>query len=330
MTSPAPDALLQRIRQGHRFLLTSHVNPDGDAIGSALGAARVLRSLGKSATIWLRDPLPTVYSALPGAGRIHVGEQPPAGFPESFDTLWALECPSADRTGLPAAVAAGLTVLNTDHHLGNEHYGTVNWIDTASPACGELVLRVAKGLSAALDEDAATCLYLALVSDTGGFRFSNATALAFEAGAELVRHGAKPERVSQWLNESQPEAAVRLLGAMLGTLALHHGGRIATVKLTQDMFRAAEAGPGDAEGLIDTPRSIAGVELTALVRGLGDGRSKVSLRSRGEIDVQSVVLRHGGGGHRNAAGCTIAASEDAVLALLLPELEQALARTVAS
>lgn len=323
MTTPVPEVLLQRIRQGHRFLLTSHVNPDGDAIGSALGAARMLRSLGKSATIWLRDPLPSVFEKLPGAARIHVGAEPPAGFPEAFDTIWALECPSPERTGLESAIVNGLPLLNTDHHLGNAHYGTVNWIDTGSPACGELVLRIAKGLTATLDEDAACCLYLALTSDTGGFRFSNATVGAFEAGAELVRQGAKPERVSQWLYESQPEPAIRLLGAMIGTLALHHGGRIATAKLTQDMFRAAGATAGDSEGLIDTPRSIAGVEVTMLARGLGDGRTKVSLRSRGAIDVQAVAQRHGGGGHRNAAGCTLTGDEDAVLALLLPELGQA-------
>jgi phosphoesterase RecJ-like protein len=320
MTSPAPDALLQKIRAGHRFVLTSHVSPDGDAVGSALGAARMLRTLGKSATVWLRDPLPRVFAHLPGAPRVHVGEEPPAGFPEAFDTLWALECPSAERTGLAPAFGRGLTVLNTDHHLGNEHYGDVNWTDTASPACGELVLRIARGLNATLDADAASCLYLALVSDTGGFRFSNATIGAFEAGAELVRQGAEPERVSQWLYESQPEGAVRLLGEMLRSLALHHGGRIATVELTRAMFAAAGAVPGDSEGLIDTPRSIAGVEVTALGRGLGDGRTKVSLRSRGAIDVQAVAQRHGGGGHKNAAGCTLDGSEGEVLTRLLPEL----------
>ena len=323
MTTPVPDALLQRIRQGHRFVLTSHINPDGDSIGSALGAARVLRSLGKSAVVWMRDPLPSVYAALPGAVRIHVGPEPPTGFPESFDTFWVLECPSADRTGLADAIRGGLTVLNTDHHLGNEHYGTVNWVDTASPACGELILRIAKALSTPLDEDTAACLHLALVSDTGGFRFSNATPLAFEAGAELVKSGANPERVSQWLYESQPEGAIRLLGLMLGTLELTGGGRVATVKITPQMFVDAGAAAGDSEGLIDKPRSIKGVEAVGLVRGLGDGRCKVSLRSRGDLDVQSIALRHGGGGHRNAAGCTLSGTEDDVRAVITSELVQA-------
>lgn len=323
MTTPAPDALLQRIRQGHRFLLTSHVSPDGDSIGSALGAARVLRSLGKSATVWMRDPLPSVYAALPGANRIHVGIEPPAGFGEAFDMFWVLECPSAERTGLKEAVLSGPPVLNTDHHLGNEHYGTVNWIDTSSPACGELVLRIAQGLKASLDEEAALCLYLALVSDTGGFRFSNATPQAFEAAATLVRNGARPEKVSQWLYESQPEASVRLLGAMLGTLQLNHGGRVATVTMTPAMFQAAGAGPGDSEGLIDTPRSIAGVEAVGLVRGLGDGHCKVSLRSRGDVDVQAIAQRHGGGGHKNAAGCAIAGSEEEARVIVAKELEEA-------
>ncbi|MEO8502552.1 MAG: bifunctional oligoribonuclease/PAP phosphatase NrnA [Acidobacteriota bacterium] len=322
MTTPAPDALLQRLRQGHRFLLTSHISPDGDAIGSALGAARILRSLGKSATVWLRDPVPTVYAQLPGAARIHVGTEPPAGFGESFDTFWVLECPTPERTGLESAVMSGLPVLNTDHHLGNSHYGTVNWIDTGSPACGELVLRIAQALKAALDEDAAACLYLALVSDTGGFRFSNATPQAFEAAATLVRLGAQPERISQWLYESQPEGAVRLLGAMLGTLKMHHAGKVATALLTPDMFRAAGASPGDSEGLVDSPRSIAGVDAVGLIRGLGNAQCKISLRSRGDIDVQSIAQRHGGGGHKNAAGCMIAGSEEEVREQVAAELGQ--------
>ncbi len=199
----APEDLLRKIRQGNRFLLTSHVNPDGDAIGSELGLARLLRGLGKGAVVWNRDPIPTVYKPLPGSDRIHVGEEPPAGFPEKFDAIIVLECPSPDRTGLEKHLAER-PVINIDHHLGNQCYGTVNWVDSAAPAVGEMVYRLAQGLKATLDPELASCLYLTLVTDTGGFRFSNATPAAFEAAAALVRDGAHPEQVSQWLYESQP------------------------------------------------------------------------------------------------------------------------------
>ncbi|HMB53044.1 MAG TPA: DHH family phosphoesterase, partial [Thermoanaerobaculia bacterium] len=133
--SKAPEELLAAVRQGNRFLLTSHVNPDGDAIGSELGLARLLRGLGKGAVIWNRDATPTVLSALPGAERIHVGEEPPTGYPEKFDAIVTLECPGLDRCGLGEHFG-DLPVLNVDHHLGNQHYGAINWVDPAAPAVG--------------------------------------------------------------------------------------------------------------------------------------------------------------------------------------------------
>lgn len=305
----APEDLLRKIRQGNRFLLTSHVNPDGDAIGSELGLARLLRSLGKGAVVWNRDPTPTVYLPLPGSERIHVGEEPPAGFPDVFDAFIVLECPSPDRTGLEKHLPEK-PVINIDHHLGNQCYGAINWLDSAAPAVGEMVYRLAQGLKVSIGPEVASCLYLTLVTDTGGFRFSNATPAAFEAAAALVREGAQPEQVAQWLYESQPLAAVRLLGDLLQSLQLHEGGRVASGRLTLEMFQRASAAAGDSEGLIDHLRSIAGVEAVALVRERDDGSHKVSLRSRGEVDVEKIARHHGGGGHRNAAGFTLEGKAD--------------------
>jgi phosphoesterase RecJ-like protein len=297
----APEDLLRKIRQGNRFLLTSHVNPDGDAIGSELGFARLLRRMGKGAVVWNRDPTPTIYRPLPGSERIHVGAEPPAGFPEVFDAIIVLECPSPDRTGIEQYLGER-PVINIDHHLGNQHYGVINWVDTAAPAVGEMVYRLAQGLKVQLEPETASCLYLTLVTDTGGFRFSNATPAAFEAAASLVRDGAHPEQVAQWLYESQPLPVLRLVGEMLQTVQVHESGRVASALLTQDMFSRVGAAPGDSEGLIDYPRSIAGVDAVTLIRQREDGTHKVSLRSRGEIDVEKIARQNGGGGHRNAAG----------------------------
>jgi phosphoesterase RecJ-like protein len=288
----APEDLLRRIRQGNRFLLTSHINPDGDAIGSELGLARLLRGLGKGAVVWNRDPTPTVYRPLPGSDRIqHLSAKP---------------------------------IINIDHHLGNQCYGAVNWVDSAAPAVGEMVFRLAQGLKVALEPDVASCLYLTLVTDTGGFRFSNATAAAFEAAAALVREGAHPEQVSQWLYESQPLAVVKLVGEMLRTLQTHEQGRVATGRLTREMFEQAGAAPGDSEGLIDYLRSIAGVDAVALIRELPDGGHKISLRSRGEVDVEKIARHHGGGGHRNAAGFTLTGDGEEVRREVASQLGAAL------
>lgn len=323
MTSKAPEELLKRLRTGHRFLVTSHLNPDGDAIGSSLGLSRILRSLGKGAVVWSRDEVPKLYRPLAGSDRIHVGDSPPKGFPESFDAIIALECPSLDRTGLDDQLT-GLPILNIDHHLGNEHYGDINWVDTAAPSLGEMIYRIGHGLMVKLDQETATALYLTLVTDTGGFRFSNSTPEAFSAAAALVAEGAQPPQVAQWLYESQPESAIRLLGEMLQTLELH-GERVATAILTREMFERVGAGAADTEGLIDYPRSIAGVEAVALLRQVEENQFKVSLRSRGEVSVEKIARQNGGGGHRNAAGFLAEGPLEALRARVIEELQKALA-----
>ena len=309
MTTKAPEDLLAKIRQGNRFLLTSHVSPDGDSIGSALGLARVLRAMGKGALVWSIDPVPGVYRKLPGADRIHTGEAAPGGFPDRFDAIVALECPSLDRSGLDEPLgASGLPVLNIDHHLGNQHYGQVNWVDTAAPSVGEMVYRLGRSLNVTLDDETANLLYLTIVTDTGSFRYSNATEAAFEASAQLLREGARPELVSQWLYESRPEPAMRLLGEVLVSMEVHDGGRIATALVTREMMARAGADASHTEGLVDYPRRVAGVQAVALLREREDGKTKVSLRSRGEVDVEKIARGHGGGGHKNAAGFELQAT----------------------
>ena len=323
-TSKAPEELLRTIRGGNRFLLTSHVNPDGDAIGSELGLARLLRTLGKGAVVWNRDETPTVYRALPGAERIHAGSEPPSGWPDKFDGVIVLECPSLDRCGLEEHVLER-PLVNIDHHLGNQHYGAVNWVDPTAPAVGEMIFRLAQALRIELDPDTANALYLTLVTDTGGFRFANATPEAFEAAAALVRVGARPDEVSRWLYDSRSLGSLRLLAEMLDSLALHADGRVATAQLLPEMYERAGASQADAEGLIGYPRSIAGVEAAALARELPEGGVKVSLRSRGEVDVERIARQHGGGGHKNAAGYTIEDGDlGSVLAAAVEELKAAL------
>lgn len=320
----APEELLKRVRGLQHLLVTSHANPDGDAIGSELGLARLLRGMGKGVTIWNVDPVPTIYQPLPGSDRIHVGLEPPRGYPERFEAVIVLECPGLERTGLEALLS-GMSTINIDHHLGNQHYGEVNWVDSAAPAVGEMVFHLAQGLKIRLDADAATCLYLALVSDTGGFRFSNASPRAFQTAAALVADGASPELVAGWLYESRPLGMILLLPPMLETLELHTDGRLAAVQLTEEMYRKAGARHSDSEGLIDYPRSIAGVDAVALFRQLDSESYKVSMRSRADtVDVERVARRYGGGGHRNAAGCTLSGSFEEIRDRILADMDSAL------
>jgi len=321
-----PEPLLARLRDGRRFLVVSHANPDGDAIGTGLGLARAMRGAGHQALVWSRDPVPTVYLQLPGAGDIHVGEDPPPDFPAAFDCAIVLECPTLDRTGLETRLAL-LPQLNIDHHLGNAGYGEAAWVDPQAPAVAVMVAELLRELRVPIDSDAASCLFVGLSTDTGGFRFANATPRAFRAAADLVAEGASVERVSQWLHESQPEGAVRLLGGLLATLERHgEDGRVATARLTREMFAAAGAAPGDAEGLIDVPRSVAGVDAVGLLREVGDDLWKISLRSRGTIDVEAIARAHGGGGHRNAAGFRIEGGFESARAAVVEALLAATGR----
>jgi len=318
---PVPDALRERLASARRVLITSHMNPDGDAVGSSLALAHVLRASGREATVWHVHPSPPIYRSLPGADAIHVGTEPPADL-GSFDLGVVLECPTLDRCGI-ARHLEGLDLLNVDHHLGNSGYGVATWIRPEAPAVAVLVADLAAALGVELGPDAAACLFVGLATDTGGFRFPNASPEAFRAAAELVEAGTEVERVSGWLYESQPEGAVRLLGELLATLERHEGGAIASVHLTREAFERAGAAPGDSEGLIDVPRSIAGVAAVVMLRELEGGAWKASLRSRGPIDVEAVARSHGGGGHRNAAGCVLEGDRTTIETRLVAEVAAA-------
>ena len=312
-----------RLKQAKRVLVTSHAAPDGDAIGSELGVLELIERLGGTGTVVNRDPHPASLAFLPGLDRITVAGTLPAGYESAFDLAVVLECPGLDRPGL--AGIDRLPVLNIDHHLANERYGVLDFVDEASPAVGEMVLAMVEAAGVAPTPAMATCLYTALVTDTGDFRYSNATPRAFAAAARLVAAGAAPHAIADGLHEHVPAQVVRLTAAVLATLELLADGRLAVISCDRAMLAATGAQREDTENLINVPRAIDGVEVAVLVKDFGGDGVRVSLRSRGAVDVQTVARRFGGGGHRNAAGCTIAmpaaAARAALLAALIPTLE---------
>ena len=325
MTTPREDlaAAVGRLRAAKRALFTCHARPDGDAIGSQLALAELAESFGVAVEIVNRDPAPSQYAELPGIERISVGESLPPDFPGDFDLVVALECTDPERSGLDGLTA--LPMVNIDHHRANQLYGEVNAVDVEAPAVGEMVWHLFGIAGVKPSRDAATNAFVALSTDTGDFSYSNATERAFLAAAEMVAAGAIPEQVSQWVHNSRSEASVRLSGEALATLDLSCNGRIATVCVDPAAFRRAGATPADTEGLIDLPRSIAGVEATALLKMWEPGTIRVSLRSSGEVDVRRVAATLGGGGHTNAAGCTLqgdlATARSRIVELLVDLLE---------
>lgn len=299
---PAAREVADRIRTGRRFLITSHRNPDGDALGSGLALQGLIRKMGKDAHVMVRDGFAKPLYNIPGAHQVEITDHLPQDYPAAYDAIFTMECPEVERTGY--AVLPGPAV-NIDHHLGNTMYGEINYLDVEAPSVGEMVLQLNRHhLGLELDRDVAIAMYVSLASDTGFFRYHNTTLRALEAAAELVRHGVVPGDVSLWINESVSRGSVKLLGLCLTTLELHAGGKVATTELPQRFFGEAEAVPEDTEGIVNYGRNIEGVLVSALLKE-GEGATRVSLRAKPGVDVQKVAALFGGGGHAAASGCTI-------------------------
>ena len=293
----------ERIKTGRNFLITSHRNPDGDALGSGIALQGLIRKLGKTATVRVRDGFGKPLYNIPGANEVVISDTLPADYPKAYDAVFAMECPEVARTGYPVLPGP---VVNIDHHLGNEMYGEINYLDIEAPSVGEMVMQMnRRHLRLPLDPNIATAIYVSLATDTGFFRYHNTTLRAFEAAEELVRAGAVPGDISLWINESVPRGAIKLLGLCLTTLELHANGRVATTELPKRFFDEAGATAEDTEGIVNYGRMIDGVMVSALLKEGDANSTRVSLRAKPGVDVQRIAAMFGGGGHKAASGCTM-------------------------
>lgn len=305
------ESVVALLAEGKRFLLTGHRNPDGDSLGSALALALALRGAGKEAVVVMRDRWSSSYAALPGVEGVLVRETLPDDWPAGYDAAIVMECPEAARPGFDE-LAKGRTV-NVDHHPGNSLWGTVNLVDLPAAAVGETVADLLDRLGWPVTKDVAVNLWVALVSDTGSFRYSNTTPKALALGARLVAAGVSPGEVNEFLFEARPLAALRLETLVLATLGLHDSGTVATVELPLRFLAESGADAADSENLVNRARGVEGVRAAALLRESDlPGEVRCSLRSKGEVDVRSVAGTWGGGGHRNASGCRIPGTIDSV------------------
>lgn len=302
-TGNDPSLAVDRLRSAKRVLLTSHRNPDGDAIGSELALAELARSFGVEPVIVNRDQASVTLSELPGMETIVVADALPRDFPSGYDLAITVECPELDRCGFEGLDQ--IPILNIDHHLANPAYGEINYLDEEAPAVGEMVWKMYKTAGVQPTTDTAVNTFVALTTDTGDFRYSNARPRAFTAAAEMVEAGADPPTVSEWVHDGRTVASVRLLGEALKTLRFLCNGRLASLAVDEAAFARAGADSNDTEEIINIPRAISGVEAVVFCKQWEPGVVKVSLRSRRDVDVRSVAASFGGGGHTNAAGCAI-------------------------
>jgi bifunctional oligoribonuclease and PAP phosphatase NrnA len=314
---PDLDRAIGFIRQGDDFLLTSHVNSDGDAIGACLALQGLVRQTGRSAIVVLPDPPDPHYDFLAGWPQI----QPAAAAPsQQHGCTVVLDCPHRSRIGLAEGhIAPGGALLNVDHHPDNSAFGSVNLVTPAASSTCEIVYQLALGMGLQIDAEMAAQLYTGIIFDTGGFRYSLATAATLEVGADLVRHGARLDAIADRVFNDRTFAEVRQLGQALHTLALHCGGRVVTMHLTFDQLRS-----GDPEDVVNHGLSIRGVEAAILLRENAPGQFRVSLRSRDRINVSEVARLFGGGGHPSAAGCRLDGALEEVQLRLLEAIGQRL------
>jgi phosphoesterase RecJ-like protein len=312
--------IVEAIRQSRTVLVVSHEGPDGDAVGSSLGLAAFLRAAGKQATVHLADPVPELYRFLPGA------DQVVATIPDQdYDLAFVLDVGEFRRAGnqFGSFKRIGRTI-NLDHHLTCENFGTYNLIDTAAAATGLLVWRVASAYGFIADYDTALCLYVAILTDTGSFRYSNANREAFEVAGLLVEQGGlNAWSVSEKLFESQPRKRLELLSRVLPTLEFVRNGQVASIAVTLDMYAATGTDAELTDGFVNYPRSVAGVEVAILFRQLEERRFKVGFRSKGTVNVALLAQGFGGGGHHNAAGGTVDGTLEEVKQIVYGAVEEA-------
>jgi len=296
------------LQANSRFVVTTHVHPDGDALGSQIGIACVLARLGKTALMLNQDPVPRVYRFLDPEGRIRT-HHPDADAADiaSCDAAIVIDVATLERTGTvgDALRAAQIPIACVDHHTTNEGLGDLDVIVPDAASSSSLVLDLMRTLGQRPDATTAEALYTGLATDTGWFRYANATPQAFRDAAELVQRGAFPPLIYELVYENLSWARTRLLARALATLKSEADGRIAYVTITRQMFEETGAADEEVEGFIDKLRELGGVEIIVMFRQAPDGTTKVSLRAKHDLDVGSLAARFGGGGHKAAAGITM-------------------------
>ncbi len=290
----------EALKQGTRFLVTSHTNPDGDAIASLLAMGHLLTALGKTAVLYNPDPVPFNFRFLPGAGVIQTDPGP-----GPFDATVVVDVSDLERVGkLPPRASLG-KLISIDHHLSASPLGEAFLLDPSASAIGELIHLIVEALALTPGPELCTCIYCSIMADTGSFRYSNATPRAHRTVARMIECGVDPWEVSRQVYEAQPAERLQLLAQVLQTVEIGPGNKYASILLTDLMMTQTHATMDMVDGFINYPRTIQGVEVAIQFREVGPDRYKVSFRSQGQVNVAEICEGFGGGGHKNAAGCSL-------------------------
>ncbi len=298
------EEVIKVLKSKNRFVITSHVNPEGDSVGSQIAMALVLKSLGKKTVMADHDEVPENLRFLPMSGKI-LKEVSPGFDPDAYIVL---DCPVLGRVGrIAGGVTEDVDIVNIDHHTSNDFFGTVNWVDPGASSVGEMVYRIVKKLNVPVGGDMAGAIYAAILTDTGMFNYNNTSCSTHNIAGELIETGLDPKKIHREIYERKSESEVRLLGMVLSGLKVEKSGKVAHISLTREMLKTEGVVKILTDEFINYPRSLSGVEVAIFFRenGGGSGDINVSFRSQGGVDVDKVAAKFGGGGHPRAAGCLI-------------------------
>lgn len=302
--------VVNAIRRHKRFLVSGHVDPEADTIGSQLALASLLKRLGKEVIVVDQDPPPDSCAFLPRLKELTLLKDVKKGSPKKFDCAIIVDCPTLDRIGkVKDLITDGITIINIDHHISNVRFGDVNWVDLNAAADGEMIFDIFKKFRMKLTKDEAVIIYSSILIDTGSFRYSNTTARTHIIAAELMKYGVDTNSVFEHLFELKSYPATRLLGLALLTLKRSRDGKVIWLWLTNKILKQAVAKYDDAENFINYARAVKGCKVALFFKEAEEkGIIKVSFRGKKGIDVNKIAAKFGGGGHARAAGCTIKAT----------------------
>ena len=312
--------VVELIEKKDRFAITSHVRPDGDSLGSSLGLFWLLKALNKDVEVIMRDSAPHSYQQLPGANMIRVTPS----VDRTYDAVFVIECSDIDRPGL--VDLENQCVVNIDHHSTTELFGTINWIDSTASAVGEMIYNLCKATGVRVTKEIAECVYTALLTDTGSFHYSNTTERTFKIASELVRIGVRPAKTAEAIFASYQWPKIELLSQVLATATRDETGHVAWMWQTVAMQEQTKASDEDADGFVNYPLAVGEVDAVALFKETSPGVYRTSLRSKGDVNVAKIAEQFGGGGHRNAAGCTLKGSTEEIQNQVVPLLQDAVKR----
>jgi phosphoesterase RecJ-like protein len=303
------DTVIDRLTESQAIFLSTHINPDGDAIGSLIALGLGLQQHGKHIYLYNASPIPAVYRFLPGVQLVQ------QVLPESsaWDTAVVLDCGTLDRIGAAVDFVRGLPqVINIDHHVTNTNFGRYRLVDSTACSSAEIVYRLLKKMAITIDAAIATSIYTGILTDTGSFRFANTNSAAYTICSEMVQAGVDPYTVAQHVYGTYSLGRIKLLNMALDSIEISANGKLSLMTLTQDMFRETDTNPEDVDGMINYAKRIEDVKVAALImeneNGAVQKRYHVSLRSDGTVDVAEIAASFGGGGHFSAAGFGVESS----------------------